>query len=155
MPHAKRTIRIWWDATVRAYRLSGAYDDQLVSFLKSNIPYSDRAWDPATKIWTFTESYFSGVEKLCKMVFGDANVSVFTRQQVEATAGATSGTSVQKVDTITIELAEFLRLLPYEAAQAAYRKAAFILHPDKGGDMEKMSRLNQLWTKIEKEVYKP
>jgi hypothetical protein len=44
----------------------------------------------------------------------------------------------------------FFRLLPPAALKAAYYKAAGELHPDHGGDLEAMKKLNQLWHQIEK-----
>ena len=47
-----------------------------------------------------------------------------------------------------------MKLLPFDAAQSAYRKAALLLHPNKGGDKEKMTRVNALWSRIENELYR-
>ena len=41
--------------------------------------------------------------------------------------------------------AEFARLLPAGVAHAAYKQAAMLLHPDKGGSNEIMARLNVVW----------
>jgi len=52
-------------------------------------------------------------------------------------------------------LLTFVKLLPYTAAQAAFRKAAMELHPDKnGGNGDRMSALNASWTRIETEFYR-
>ena len=65
---------IWWDKDVSAYRLklehSGNILTKVVDFLKQNIPYDYRQWDPDTKIWTFTETYYDGVNKFCNVMFG-------------------------------------------------------------------------------------
>jgi hypothetical protein len=45
-------------------------------------------------------------------------------------------------------LTAFAALLPAKAAQIAYREAAKILHPDRGGDKAKMQRLNQAWARV-------
>jgi len=50
-------------------------------------------------------------------------------------------------------LTEFASLLPFEAAQAAYREAAKILHPDHGGTTEQMQKLNEAWESAKK-IYK-
>jgi curved DNA-binding protein CbpA len=49
---------------------------------------------------------------------------------------------------------EFFRLLPFEAAKAAYRLAIQELHPDRGGDPIKAARLNAAWQWIESEIFK-
>jgi hypothetical protein len=46
-------------------------------------------------------------------------------------------------------LTRFAALLPYKAAQSAYREAAKLFHPDHGGDGEKMQELNSLWDEVE------
>ena len=55
--------------------------------------------------------------------------------------------SSRQLEPIDQTLADFMKLLPFDAAQSAYRKAAIALHPDKGGSMDSMSKLNVLWTK--------
>lgn len=45
-------------------------------------------------------------------------------------------------------LAEFVKLLPFKAAQAAYREAAKALHPDHGGSAVKMQQLNAAWQRV-------
>jgi hypothetical protein len=42
-------------------------------------------------------------------------------------------------------LTEFVRLLPFHAAQVAYREAAKLYHPDHGGSNKKMQQLNFAW----------
>jgi curved DNA-binding protein CbpA len=50
---------------------------------------------------------------------------------------------------------ELVELLPFEALQACYRKAAMMLHPDRNSnDGDKMARLNTAWNKIEEEFKK-
>jgi len=149
---------IYWDVKVQAYQLQmklpyGEKDklEKAVAFLKQAIPHSDRNWEPTTKTWTFTEKYIDGVSKLCVLVFGIQEVAVLTRDKVE---GQSKNISVSGTNTLDSALLTFMKLLPFDAAQAAYRKASMTLHPDRGGDMEAMTKLNQAWSKIEKEVYR-
>ena len=161
----QKKVRIWWDAKVSAYRLQGDFKPELIEFLKANIPSDQRNYElimnPAVSggkehLWTFTEQYFDGMVKAAQLFFGSANVAILTRQQVEsATRGPSSVPSMSsQLTSLDVMLVEFMRLLPFEAAQSAYRKAAMTLHPDRqGGSMEKMTRLNSIWTRIEKEIY--
>jgi len=148
-------VMIYWDTKLQAYQLQMKGDfakiEKVVSFLKTAIPHSDRNWDPTSKTWTFTEKYLDGVQKLCVVMFGSQEVACLTRDKVE---GQTRSVSVNGSNTLDSALLTFMKLLPFEAAQAAYRRASMVLHPDKGGDMELMTKLNQAWSKIEKEVYK-
>src|SRR5437016_2293402 len=128
--------RIWWDQAIMAYRISTPYSQEFIEALKATVPSSDRAFDSATKIWTFSEKYFDFVTKLANMVWKNpGEVVIITRAQAQQ---ATSPSVVAKA-TLDSVLVQFMKLLPPSAATAAYRKAAFELHPDRGGDMEKMS----------------
>lgn len=148
---------IFWDVKLSAYQLQMKGDfgkiEKTVQFLKGAIPHSDRNWEPTTKTWTFTEKYLDGVQKFCTLVFGAQEVAVLDRAKVEG-ASKTNAISVNSSNTLDLAMLIFMKLLPFEAAQAAYRRASLVLHPDKGGDMESMTKLNQAWSKIEKELYR-
>lgn len=158
MTTSKRA-EIWWDTAVKAYRLKADFNQGLIDWLKSQIPYSDRSYNEipskihpgkTDKIWTFTEGYLDGVKKFCELAYGKQNVVCLLRSQVEASQ---SSSTVNRVDGLESACVEFMKLLPYEAAQRAYRQAALVLHPDRGGNMEKMSKINSIWTRLEKELY--
>jgi hypothetical protein len=51
-------------------------------------------------------------------------------------------------------LSAFAALLPFEAAQAAFREAARIFHPDHGGNARRMQQLNDAW-KAARPYYAP
>lgn len=155
MTPTQPTIRIWWDTNVAAYRLTSPYSKELVDILKKKIPVSDRSFDPQTKIWTFTEQWLTPLTSLLKAFSWQA--TVITRAQAEAASQGQSKTSSSPAKQSKLDdvLVQFVRLLPFEAAQSAYRKAAMLLHPDRGGtgSMEKMQALNVAWTRLEKELY--
>src|SRR5271166_3014463 len=149
------TIRIWWDTTVLAYRVTSPYNKELVDFLGKSIPVSDRSFDTQTKIWTVVEKQLPPL--LAFLTLMQMKPVVVTRQQVEATAaqsqtsGAQAAQRGRPLDTVILE---FVRLLPYDAARKAYRAAALDLHPDKNnGDGSRMTTLNADWDRIAKEVY--
>jgi hypothetical protein len=154
--------QLFWDPSVQAYRLKmhGEWTktEKIVQFLKAQIPHSDRNLDvqevqgKKSYTWTFTEKYFDGTVKFLEMVFGKTEVAVITRQQVEQAQQPKTPISVAG-NPLASACLDFMRSIPYEAAQKAYREAAIRLHPDRGGDMEKMSTVNALWTKIQKEIY--
>jgi hypothetical protein len=154
--------KICWDPAISAYRLQMPYEkfktEKIVEFLKTNIPYDFRQWDPNTKIWTFTEPYFDGVLKFCNIIYTASEVATVTRQQVEQAQQGRSSSNLTKGGTtgLDADLSAFMRLIPFDAAQKAYRAAALAFHPDRNpqGTMENMSKLNMLWTRIEKELYK-
>jgi len=137
--------RIWWDETISAYRISTPYSPQFVDFLKIGIPVSDRAYDPSTKIWTFTEKFFDLVESTARKVWkNQGEVVIITKTQSQK-ASAPPAVATASLDTVMLE---FVKILPERALLQAFRFAANELHPDKGGSMESMSKLNTLWDRI-------
>jgi len=143
-------VRIWWDTSVSAYRIATPYSVEFVTAIKALIPASDRAFDPTTKVWTFTERFFDPMRLLCEKVYGKHNVVAVTRQQAQS---AQAPASITK-STASQLAVDFLTLVGFDAAQAAYRRAATVLHPDHGGDMEAMTKLNAVWDRLQKEVFK-
>lgn len=148
-PNQNQNVRIWWDSSVAAYRLAVPYNQTFTELFKQLIPHSDRAWHPDSKIWTITEKYFDPTATLLKKMFGGA-ITIISRDAAEKVS-APPPVKLAPLDQV---LLQFIKLLPHEAAQSAYRKAALLLHPDKGGDMEKMANLNTCWQRIEEEFYK-
>ena len=148
-------IRIWWDTSVQAYRMASPYNSELVEVLHTVIPYSDRVFDKQTKMWTFVEKYLIPLEKMLVGTMG-FQPQIVTRVQVETQQSQQSQTSsapATRGKAIDVVLVEFMKLLPFDAAKAAYRRAVMELHPDKGGDPRKASSLNEAWSRIEKELY--
>lgn len=140
--------RIWWDSSVSAYRMTVPFNAAFVELFKSLIPHSDRNHNPESKIWTITEKYFDATRKLIASTFGEPQV--ITR---EATEKASQPPPVKTAPLDSVIL-QFAKLLPYEAMQKAYRAGALALHPDRGGDMDKMASLNACWTRLETEYFK-
>jgi hypothetical protein len=152
--------QIFWDKGIQAYRLKMSWDktrsEKVVEFLKKQIPHSERTYDPATHIWTFTEGYLDGTVKFLQLIFGNQEVATVTRAQVEqAQQVPPRQAMVTGGSPLAADCLEFLKSIPYEAAREAYRRTARMLHPDinRSGDLGDMSKVNALWTKIEKEVY--
>ncbi len=139
--------RIWYDPKVDGYHISCAYSPQFVEFIKAAVPVSDRAFDPVTKHWTVTEKFFPILRSVAEKVWQASEIIIVTKDQTRATASA----PVHKASLDSV-IIEFVKLLPADALTTAYRKAAVAYHPDRGGDSDRMSRLNALWTRIEAEL---
>lgn len=144
-------IRIWWDTSVNAYRMTSPYNETLVDAVKKHIPISDRSYDSSTKMWTFIEKHLAPLQNLIALC--GLKAVVITRHQAETTT-TQQPLLACNVKSLDVVLLEFVRLLPYEAAKAAYRRAALDLHPDKNnGASDHMTLLNTAWDRISKEVY--
>ena len=171
------SCKILWDDSVQAYRVATPYNPSFVELLKQLIPIPDRVWDPQTKIWTVSEQYSLPIKELVVKIYGSGNVTFVSKQQAaqvaaqRAAAAAAYQAQAQQQQTqayqyvppktpqvrgepLDLVMLVFLKTLPYEAAKAAYRRAALELHPDKnGGDATRMTALNASWARIEKEFY--
>lgn len=142
------SVRIWWDTSVQAYRIVAPFNRQFIDLLKTLIPVSDRSYDDSSKTWTITERFLKPVQDLVENAF-HTKATVVTKEQAQQAQmpPATAKTTVEAA------IVEFFKLLPREAAEAAYKKACFVLHPDRGGDMEKMSKFNAAWQRVCKELW--
>jgi hypothetical protein len=156
--------RIWWDEQAQCYQVSLPYNEKFIETLKLLIPSGDRMWDPATKIWFIKDNYGQFLRQLAETAFGVGCVS-FTSKDVAQQARTYNSTigggprhyniSPSTATTTEDAIVAFFSLLPYNAAKRAYLQASQELHPDKPtGDAVKMTKLNELWSRIEKEFFK-
>src|SRR5258708_38754139 len=155
--------RIWWVAQADAYAVVSGYNKDVVAALKTIIPSGDRDFDPNSKTWYVKEAYGEAIRKIAESAFGIGSVSFTSKTVAEQAAKSTaysrpnasnsyltpqSGTTEDALDA-------FMNLVPSDGAKQAYRLASQTLHPDKPtGDHTKMSKLNELWQRVEKEFYK-
>lgn len=144
-------VRVWWDPAIQAYRLASPYNKDFVEGLKKQIPYSDRSFDPDTKIWTFVERQLAPVQAFFKLL--GVQATIITRAQAEQASQSTPAGPQRGAAIAEIALT-FMRTAGPDAMLKAYRAAAMSLHPDRGGSMDQMSALNAAWDRIQKEVFK-
>lgn len=142
------SVRIWWDDSVSAYRVVAPFNRAFIDTLKLLIPASDRVYDPSSKAWTITERFLKPLQDLVEKAYG-VKATVVTKDQAQS---AKMPPTVAK-SPVEAAIIEFFKLLPREAAEIAYKKGCFTLHPDRGGDMEKMSKFNAAWQRVVKEFY--
>lgn len=150
---ADYACKIWYDIDIDGYYISTGYNKNFIAALKVLIPFSDRVWDPDAKTWMFTKKYFDAVKELAKQVWNAHQIQIIDEAQVKAAHTKHQQMHASAMSPLDQEFANFMKALPYEAAQRAYRFAATLLHPDKGGNQDTMSQLNTAWTKIRKEHY--
>jgi hypothetical protein len=143
-------VKFWWDEDVQAYRMVSPYRRDFLDLMKQLVPASDRAWTADSHTWTVTERFLEPVKQLAEKIF-QCKATVVTKDQ---TKKATTPPALAKA-TIDVTIVKFFKLLPYEAAQKAYREAAMRLHPDRNPNstMDAMTDLNACWQKLEKELF--
>lgn len=157
-PQSGPKCRIWWDSDVQGYQISCPYHPAFLEALKKLIPGSggmDRTYDPETKQWFISERFFEPTKKLAQAIWPNPGELVVidrytTESQQASSAPAQAQLPLEKT------CLKFMELIPFEAASAAYRKAAMVLHSDVAGSEhgDKMTRLNVLWDRLKKELYK-
>lgn len=150
-----------WDVSRIAYAVKAQYQPNFIEFIKAKIPASDRAWDPGTKTWYIKEAWFDVMQELAQQLWPGA-VSCITRATAEAAWKAQERSRLVMLKAqreavlgpFEAALLDFCSLCDFESLKAAYRKASMTNHPDRGGDADKMSKLNATWFKIEEEFRK-
>jgi len=162
-PQSQRTTQctFTWDMPRSAYGVKCEYQPNFIEFIKAKIPASDRVWDPNVKTWFIKEAWFDVMHELALQLWPGA-VTVLTRAASEAAwqaqenarKAALAAQRQAVLGPLESALLEFTLLCDEDALRAAYRKMSLALHPDRGGDADKMARLNALWFVVEQELRK-
>ena len=139
---------IYWDESIKAYRLRVPYDLQLIGLIKS-FPYRTRNWDG--REWKLDESIIDIVKSLCLRLFPDTKFysrEEFEQSKLHAQEEVSNGESKD----ISRRFQEITNIVPtdYGSAHKAYQKTMLKLHPDKGGDTIAAMELNEVWREMEK-----
>lgn len=125
--------RMWFDEATDTYAISTPFNRHFVDWLKFAIDKNHRSFDPVRKIWFVSRQSVGEVRKKAETLWSDFE---FT-DKIEVRPMASQS-----------ELQEFVQLIGVDALTKAYKEAVLRNHPDRGGDSNKMARINQLWTKI-------
>jgi hypothetical protein len=131
--------KLIFDDSAAAWRISCAYNHAWVTELKIKVAHKARRWDAATKTWLIDAMFLDVVKQLC-----DKHLDGWEEHKPTAPppqAAMNSGA-----------FHDFLVLCPTDEVKKLYRAAALALHPDKGGDADKMSKLNVAWNAIKTEL---
>lgn len=150
-----------WDMPRSAYAVKCEYQPNFIEFIKAKVPASDRAWDPQAKTWFVKDAWFEVLHDLAQQLWPGAT-AVITRaqaelawkQQEDARAAALFAQRQAVLGPFESALLDFCSLCDADALRAARNKMAIALHPDKGGDPERMARLNASWYIVETELRK-
>ena len=139
-----------------------------VELFKSQVPASNRVYDPQTKIWTIEKNIFENhLLKLMDMLSIRYKLGkpydTYGRDRTASQMpmidpnnffyNTTPVPQAQTRESITESLAKILEVptatlaQPLDVVKKIYRRKALELHPDRNnGDGSKMSELNSLWS---------
>lgn len=116
------------------------YDAAFVQALKDGVSYSFREWDGARKVWSVEAPYAEVALGIVRRFF--ANVKITDERQADAgNASAGKGSDPFK------EL-HLLPSAPVPLIHAAYKTLARLHHPDAGGDVGAMQRINAAYDRL-------
>jgi hypothetical protein len=119
------------------------YDAAFVAALKDGVSYSFREWDGARKVWSIEAPYAEVALGIVRRFF--VNVKITDDRQADA-GNASAGNSGKANDPF-----KELHLLPSAPApliHAAYKTLARLHHPDAGGDVGAMQRINAAYDRL-------
>jgi hypothetical protein len=144
-----------------AYAVVCQYQPNFIEFIKAKIPASDRAWDPTSKTWYIKDAWFDIMFELASQLWPGA-VAVISRADAEkawkeqeaARAAMLLAQRQAVLGPFEAALLDFCALCDVDALRKARNAMAIALHPDKGGDPNKMAKLNASWFVIETEFKK-
>lgn len=139
-----KKVRVYWHPDAAGYCLEFPFDQRFIDGLKHFIPYSYRTYDSTTKIWAVAESHLETVLELMRHM--EWKPTVVTRKEVEEKNPYHGDVPLEKVALA------FFQLVPQDVMTKAYKHAALMLHPDRGGNGTDMAALNAAWTRLQ-EVY--
>lgn len=155
-----------WDVPRQAYEVTAQYQPNFIEFIKAKVPVSDRVpeYDSVTKkfkCWYIREAWFDVLNELATQLWPNA-VHVLTRAQAEkawkeqedARIAMLKAQREAVLGVFETALLDFCSLCDADALRAARNKMAIALHPDKGGDPNKMAKLNASWFVVETELKK-
>lgn len=114
-----------------------------VQELKDSIDWRLRQWSSSEKLWMIDPSQWSEIVRVARKYFKNVDVNEQESKEKDK-EGSKSSFNENPYTTI----ANMLRVSSAETLSKVYRILVADLHPDKGGDVETMKRLNIAWDKI-------
>jgi hypothetical protein len=125
------------------------YDPDFVEALKASVPWSARKWNPESKGWLVFDPYVDEAIELASDHFDLERL--YSGADLETAKHATAGTASHGfeacLENVRRRYREHAELkvwpgAPADVILAAYRAMARLHHPDLGGDLEAMKRIN-------------
>lgn len=119
--------------------ISFPFDRTLVDRFKNDVPAHARTYVPETKTWLFESAYAARAIHLLTERFPDAHIE-------NAPGPRLATDSDHESEYLTLFV---IPAAPPEVVKAAYRALSKLYHPDKGGDVTAMQRINDAYERLE------
>jgi len=124
-----------------------------ITYLKS-LPYGDYEYDPDNKTWFFMEKYLKNIQDMFTALSPTNSFDVDFQEKPTNTFSGKFVSIDTYIDKFKQLAGEDIRGLEYDKAKKVYRRTCMRLHPDRGGNANDMSSLNEAWLHIEQTHYK-
>jgi hypothetical protein len=111
-----------------------------VDALKSSIPWDEREWDSATKIWTVGAQFAAQAIAIVRRFYDDVEISRPTDGRSSSSSSTNAGDWYRAL--------HLLPTAPPPVIDAAYKALARLHHPDLGGDTTAMQRINAAYDRL-------
>lgn len=153
----KTKVTIHWSPVSSAYAIK--FNDMrhyqlmvpMLNYMKSK-PYGEYQYDPENKIWYLMEQHIEDLRVLLDTLKEYFEVDFVEKQENNSFTPTVIpvGTYLDRFKSIT---GHDIKNLPYEDAKKVYRRVAMSNHPDRGGNVDTMSSINEIWSNLEKNLY--
>lgn len=128
--------KIFWAPTEGRWAVQTPFSAAFVDELKLHAGRTKR-WEPQLKLWLVDDEHIESVKKVVEKYFGMFEFS--DKAPPPQDNVSLNGAGPYK---------DFIEALGYDLCNMVYRKAVATMHPDLGGDSDRMSKLNSAWSSI-------
>lgn len=135
---------------------------ELILRLIKQIPASGRYWDKENRKWYVKKAYL----KILTITFTQFSIVHTVRTEEDVIREQKEWQNLQSTDSTTDPIVDFFTALPKEISSTTsieairkdrailpklFKRAVFILHPDRGGSNEALIKLNTSYDQLRKE----
>lgn len=137
----KKPATIWFDEQSGVLKIRCDFDSKFIESLKVHIPIKSRAWNKQTKTWEVEVAFLDTALHLMTKFFDHIVTPQFGKRN----------SALQNKPDESDPYSTLLRLAPDDLVKKVYRELAKELHPDKGGDKDKIQKVIKAYERIKKE----
>jgi hypothetical protein len=123
--------------------LDTPYDKIFIGELKNLIAYPGRKWDKERRQWWVSAAAVAMAESIARRHYDNV-------EKLDAAPPPPPPPPMHSY--LAYNTLHLMPSAPPEVTKAAYRAMAMLHHPDRGGNVEMMKRINQAWECLNAEV---
>ena len=155
-PNVPTKVTIQWSVASVAYTIkfhdTYHWDEMMV--IKSAIqqfPYGEQMYDPDNKIWYLIEKHINGIKIMLELMPNIFELT-FIEKPIQDFQGkfVSVDTYIKSFERLTGANIKDFKPEEYNLAKKLYRRVCMENHPDRGGNSNTMSEINECWSNIEK-----